>query len=375
MGVSAAGGGFGSPPGPMSHLPNLAGVVTRQISPENPTGGKGAACQWDPNPDDPFLRHSGPAMDLGRGWKVRPFISVAAGETATLADIDGPGSIAQMWITSDLDEFRALVLRFYWDDEAEPSVEVPLGDFFAMGHDTAPHTVSSQPVTVAPNRGLNCYWPMPFRRHARVTITNSGPRDANIVAYALLYHLHPVADDVAYFHAQWRRSVTKRDYPEHVLVDGVAGHGVFVGTYLAWSAFSSGWWGEGEVKFYLDGDGELPTISSTGTEDYFGGAWCFYRDRQHDRREQEFSTPYLGMPLARIDDPAGPRRFSLYRWHILDPIGFETDLRVTVQALGWWPHRKYEPLTDDIASVSYWYQSEPHAPFPELPAVHERWSR
>ena len=375
MGFGAAGDGFGLRHGPMSHLPSMAGIVTRQISPENPTGEKGAACQWDPNPDDPFLRHSGPATDLGRGWKVRPFISVAAGETATLADIDGPGSIAQMWITSDLDQFRALVLRFYWDDEAEPSVEVPLGDFFAMGHDTAPHTVSSQPVTVAPNRGLNCYWPMPFRRHARVTLTNTGPRDANIVAYALLYHLHPVADDVAYFHAQWRRSVTRRDYPEHVLVDGVAGRGVFVGTYLAWSAFSSGWWGEGEVKFYLDGDGELPTISSTGTEDYFGGAWCFYRDRANDRREQEFSTPYLGMPLARLDDPAGPRRFSLYRWHILDPIGFEADLRVTVQALGWWPHRKYEPLTDDIASVSYWYQSEPHAPFPELPPVHERWSR
>jgi hypothetical protein len=216
---------------------------------------------------------------------------------------------------------------------------------------------------------------MPFRRHARVMIENSGPKDANIVAYAILYHLHPVDDHVAYFHAQWRRSITQRDYPENVLLDGVSGRGVFVGTYLAWSAFSSGWWGEGEVKFYLDGDNDQPTISSTGTEDYFGGAWSFSRDRKADRREQEFSTPYLGMPLAGIEDPAGARRYSLYRWHILDSIGFESDIRVTVQALGWWPHRKYQPLTDDIASVSYWYQNEPHAQFPTLPPVHERWSR
>jgi Protein of unknown function (DUF2961) len=184
-----------------------------------------------------------------------------------------------------------------------------------------------------------------------------------------------VADDAAYFHAQWRRSVTQRDYPEHVLLDGVSGRGAYVGTSLAWSAFSSGWWGEGEVKFYLDGDGDLPTISSTGTEDYFGGAWCLYRDRANDHREQEFSTPFLGMPLARIEDPHRACRFSLYRWHVLDPIGFVADLHVTVQALGWWPHRKCEPLTDDIASVAHWYQSEPHASFPGLPPVAARWSR
>jgi hypothetical protein len=279
-----------------------------------------------------------------------------------------------MWITSDLPQFRALVLRLYWDDEATPSVEVPLGDFFALGHDAAPHTVSSLPVTVGPRRGLNCYWPMPFRGRARVTLTNEGPLDARIVAYAILYHLGPVPAGAAYFHAQWRRSQTRREHPEHTILDGATGRGVYVGTYIAWTALSRGWWGEGEVKFYLDGDGALPTLASTGTEDYFGGAWCFYRDAT-DRREQEFSAPFLGMPLARIEDPQGPRLFGLYRWHIADPIGFAENLRVTVQTLGWWPHRKYQPLTDDLASVAYWYQSEPHSAFPVLPPLQERWSR
>lgn len=361
--------------GILGGLPYQGGAVTRQINAENPTGEKGGACMWDPDPEDPNLFHSRAALDLGRGWKVRPFIPLKAGETATLADIAGPGCINQIWITSDLPEFRALVLRFYWDDEAVPSVEVPLGDFFAMGHDAAPHTVTSLPVTVAPLRGCNCYWQMPFRKRARITIENQGPHDVRVVAYKVLYKLHDIPDDAAYFHAQWRRSITRRDYPEHVIADGIAGTGLYVGTYLAWSAFSRGWWGEGEVKFYIDGDGDFPTIADNGTEDYFGGAWCFYRDRMADRREQEFSTPFLGMPLARIGDAAGPRLFSLYRWHLLDAIGFAADLRVTVQALGWWPDRKYQPLTDDIASVAYWYQREPHAAFPDLPAVHERWGR
>jgi hypothetical protein len=362
-------------PSALNALPFQAGVVTRMITPENPTGARGAAARWAPDPNDPMLPHSGPAVHLGKGWKVRPFIRLPAGQSAVIADVEGPGAISHIWITSDLAEYRALVLRCHWDDEASPSVEVPLGDFFAMGHDGAPHTVTSLPVTVAPRRGLNCYWPMPFRRRAVMTLENQGPTDANIVAYSVMYRLGPVPDDAAYFHAQWRRTLTRREHPEHTIVDGVAGRGAYVGTYLAWAALSRGWWGEGEVKFYLDGDREDPTLCSTGTEDYFGGAWCFYRDPREDRREQEFSAPFLGLPLARIDDPQGPRLFSLYRWHLLDPIGFERDLRVTVQALGWWPHRSYEPLTDDIASVAYWYQAEPHGAFPPLPPLAARWGR
>ncbi|HVO42101.1 MAG TPA: glycoside hydrolase family 172 protein [Aggregatilineales bacterium] len=358
----------------LSSLPYQTGVITRQISAENPTGEKGKGCLWDPNPDDPNLPHSRAAVDLGRGWKVHPFISLAAGHTALLADIDGPGCINQMWITSDLPEYRALVLRFTWDNEDSPSVEVPLGDFFAMGHDSSPHQVMSLPVVVGPYRACSAYWQMPFRRHARITLENEGPTDARIIAYKFLYKLHDIPDDTAYFHAQWRRSMTRRDYPEHVIVDGLRGRGLYVGTYLAWSAFSRGWWGEGEVKFYIDGDTEFPTIADNGTEDYFGGAWCFNPDGLNGP-EQTFSSPYSGLPLAETSSGKGPRKFSLYRWHLFDSIGFSEDLRVTVQALGWWPDRKYEPLTDDIASVAYWYQREPHASFPKLPDIRARWGR
>jgi len=363
--------------GLLGNLPYHVGVVTRQLSAENPTGAKGGGARWDPDPQDPNLPHSAAARALGRGWKVRPFIRVRSGETATLADITGSGSINALFLTSDLPEYRAFVLRMMWDDETIPSVEVPLGDFFAMGHDAAPHLVNSLPIVVAPARGCNSYWQMPFRQRARITIQNQSEQDANVVAYSIIYHLHDVPDDAAYFHAQWRRSLTRRDDPEHVIVDGIQGQGVYVGTYLAWTAFSRGWWGEGEVKVYLDGDGEFPTLAGSGTEDYFGGAWGFGRDAQrgHVHDEQEYSTAFLGCPLARITDTQGPRVYSLYRWHILDSIGFAQDLRVTVQALGWWPGQVYEPRTDDIASVAYWYQREPHAPFPSFPSVEQRWGR
>lgn len=357
--------------GQFGALPFSVGLTTRQISAENPTGEQGGGCRWNPDPTDPNLAHSRAAMYLGRGWKVRPFIPVKAGATVTLADIEGPGCINQFYITSNLPELRALVLRFYWDGEEHPSIEVPLGDFFAIGHDAAPHLVSSLPVTVGPHRGCSCYWQMPFRERALVTIENQGPTDADVVAYRFLYKLHPIPESAAYFHAQWRRGITKREHPEHTIVDGVQGVGAYVGTYLAWSAFSHGWWGEGEVKFYLDGDGEFPTMADNGTEDYFGGAWNFWIGGI----EREFNSPYLGLPLAHNYDQQGPRLFSLYRWHILDSIGFAKDLRVTIQALGWWPDRTYQPLTDDIASVAYWYQAEPHAPFPEFPALRERWGR
>ena len=159
--------------------------------------------------------------------------------------------------------------------------------------------------------------------------------------------------------------MTTREYPEHVILDGVKGRGHYVGTFLAWTQLSNGWWGEGEIKFYLDGDTDYPTICGTGTEDYFCGAWGF---------GETFHAPFTGYPLWRREPGEVPRH-ALYRWHILDPIRFKQDLKVTIQALGWWPNGKFQPLTDDIASVAYWYQTEPHAPFPALPPIHERWSR
>jgi hypothetical protein len=361
----------------LSDLSRQGGVVTRQISAENPTGEKGGGCKWEPNAGDPGLPHSAAALDLGRGWKVHPFIQIDSGKTATLADIRGSGSINEIFITSNISDYRSLVLRMYWDDEPDPSVEVPLGDFFAIGHDRSPHEVYSIPITVGPLRACSSYWQMPFRKGARITLENQDEKRVDVVAYRILYKYHEVEADVSYFHAQWRRSMTTREYPEHILLDGVKGRGVYVGTYVAWTALSNNWWGEGEMKFYIDGDTTFPSFADNGTEDYFGGAWGFgYND--HGGREKVFNSPFLGLPLAKIDDTEGPRRYSLYRWHILDSIGFASSIKATIQALGlgWMRNKgRYEPLTDDIASVCYWYQDEPHSSFPKIPPVWLRWGR
>ena len=181
----------------------------------------------------------------------------------------------------------------------------------------------------------------------------------------ITYALEPVAADAGYFHAYWRRSMTPRQHPEHVILDNVRGQGHYVGTFLAWEQLSNGWWGEGEVKFYIDGHGSNPTICGTGTEDYFGGAWGF---------GDTFSTAFLSYPLREAKAGDIPKH-ALYRWHVPDPIRFKKDLRVTTQALGWWPNGKFQPLTDDISSVAYRYQTEPHNPQPPMPRREDRFPR
>ena len=347
----------------LGSLPMLSEFETRSICAENPKGEKGKGAMAEPD------EGNAGAM-LGRGWKVRPCITLPAGSTETLAEIDGPGVVQHIWITVNPKVYRDVIFRIYWDGEKTPSVETPLGDFFACGH-ARRAKVNSLPVAVNPAGGFNSYWPMPFRKSARITVENQHPEDITSFFYQVNYALGPVPEDAAYLHAQWRRATTRREYPEHVIADGIKGRGHYVGTYLAWATASDGWWGEGELKFYIDGDGEFPTICGTGTEDYFGGAWGFYGPGDH---EESFSTPFLGLPLVERK-PGEVRKFGLYRWHVMDPIRFKEDLRVTVQALGWWPNGKFQPLTDDISSTAYWYQTEPHAPFPSVPPVHERYTR
>lgn len=347
----------------LGDLPLVDASETHSISAENPSGAKGGGAQADP-------AGQGPAADLGKGWKARPCIELPAGQTTTLAEIVGPGVIQHIWITVAAKAYRDCILRIYWDDEQSPSVDVPLGDFFACGH--ARRTkVNSLPVVVNPSGGFNSYWPMPFRKSARIVIQNQHRETIPGFFYQITYALKAVPEAAAYFHAQWRRSLTQRDRPEHVLLDGVKGQGHYVGTYLAWAALASGWWGEGEMKFYLDDDQEYPSICGTGTEDYFGGAWGFYGP---DKREEPYSTPFLGLPLVQRES-GEVNRFGMYRWHVLDPIRFRQNLRVTVQALGWWPNGRFQPLTDDIASTAFWYQIEPHAEFPVLPGPPARWPR
>jgi hypothetical protein len=343
------------------HLGNLARLSrakTRSISPENFSGAKGAGGMAEHGPAESCAR------DLGRGWKISPFVDIPGGSTFTLAEIEGPGAIQQIWMTPT-GNWRYSILRIYWDGQEQPSVECPIGDFFACGWgEFAP--VTSLAVCVNPGSAFNCYWEMPFRRHCRMTLTNVAD-DPMKLYYQINYTLTDVPEDVGYFHAQFRR-VNPLPYRQvYTILDGVRGQGQYVGTYMAWGVNNNGWWGEGEIKFHLDGDGEFPTICGTGTEDYFCGSYNFENPQTH--RYQEFTAPYSGLPQVIRPDGLyrSQTRFGLYRWHIMDPVRFEQDLRITIQALGWRSGGRYLPLQDDIASVAFWYQSLPTAPFPALP--------
>lgn len=342
----------------------MSDAKTRSISPENFTGekGKGGAARIEDGDKVNVANAANAARDLGQGWKVNPFIRIKPGETFTLAEIDGPGTIQHIWMTPT-GNWRFSVIRIYWDNEINPSVEVPVGDFFCMGWNVyAP--LNSLAVCVNPGSAFNCYWPMPFRKKCKITMQNINDQDEMRLYYQIDYMLAPVAEEDAYFHAQFRRNRIN-ETSDYTVVDNLRGKGQFVGLYMAWGVHNTGWWGEGEIKFFMDGDGKFPTICGTGTEDYFCGSYNFDREGQY----KEFCTPYSG--LHQVIRPDGTyksqQRFGLYRWHIMDPIRFDKDLRVTIQDLGWRHGGRYLPQKSDISSVAFWYQAEPHASFPSLP--------
>ncbi len=353
-------------------ITHLSGARTRSITAENVYGEKGRGGMADvtatPQPDVVKIgqKWDGPngcARDLGRTWKVRPCITLPKGTTTTLMEVDGPGVIQHIWITVNAKLHRDLILRMYWDGEETPSVETPLGDFFCNAW-KRPANIVALPINVNPTGALNCYFPMPFRKSAAITIENRAPEDHGGFFYAINYALAPVADTEAYFHARFRRTNPLPYKEDYVILDGVKGQGHYVGTFMAWQQNSDGWWGEGELKAFIDGDTDFPTICGTGTEDYFGGAWGFGAN---------YSAPFLGYQDLTQQEQAGHgmgrhgNRHIMYRFHILDPIRFQRDIRVTMQALGWRSESRYLPLQDDIASVAYWYQAEPHTSFPALP--------
>jgi len=347
----------------MGNIFRLSDAKTRSISPENFTGeaGKGGMATLEQG------NARAAARDLGVGWKVNPYIHIEPGKTYTLAEIDGSGAIQHIWMTPT-GNWKYSILRFYWDDEKEPSIEVPVGNFFGMGwNEFAP--LNSAAVTVNPGSAFNCYWPMPFRKKCRVTMENVGAERMTLY-YQIDYTLTQVPEDAGYFHAQYRRS-NPTEGSIHTLVDGIKGKGQYVGTYLAWGVNNNGWWGEGEIKFFMDGDDKFPTIIGTGTEDYFCGSYNF--ENKKARQYQEFSTAYAG--LHQVIRPDGvynsQQRFGMYRWHIMDPVRFNNGLKITIQDLGWRSGGRYLPQQSDISSVVFWYQSEPHNTFKKLPAVND----
>lgn len=347
----------------LGNLSRLSLAKSRSISPENFTGEKGKGGMATEGTG----KHQ--ARQLGQGWKISPSIIISPGETRELAHINGAGAIQQMWMTPT-GRWRDSILRIYWDDQEQPSVECPVGDFFANGWGVYAQ-ISSLPVCVNPGCAFNSYWEMPFRKRARITMTNADEKEM-VLYYQITYTLTDIPEDCAYFHAQFRRQNPLPYKDVYTILDGVQGRGQYVGTYMAIGVNHNGWWGEGEIKFYMDGDTEFPTICGTGTEDYFGGSYNFdpgVMDKSVNHQYVTFTTAHSGLP--QIIQPDGvyksQQRFGMYRWHIMDPVRFEKDLRVTIQDLGWRDQGGYLPRQDDIASVAYWYQTLPTAPFPALP--------
>lgn len=353
----------------MSNLFRLSDAKSRSISPENFNGEKGKGGMATDGTGAKASR------DLGQGWKVSPSVRIKSKTTYTVAEIDGPGSIQHIWMTPT-GNWRHSIIRFYWDGETEPSVEVPVGDFFGLGWGKYA-LLNSLAVSVNPGSAFNCYWPMPFRKKCKITMENLGDTDMTLF-YQVDYLLTDVPADAAYFHAQFRRVHNLPYKQDYVLIDEIKGKGHYVGTYIAYEAHENGWWGEGEIKFFMDGDKQFPTIIGTGTEDYFCGSYDWDTKRKVAEGVEvvdytEYSGPYTGLHQVIRGDGHYQvmQRFGMYRWHINDPIRFEKDLKVTIQALGWRSDGRYLPLQDDIASVVFWYQSEPHTTFPKLPSRDE----
>jgi len=358
---------------PQRHLFELPEVESRSISAENPNGAKGVGGGATEGVGKDAAKY------LGRGWKISPAVEIKPGQTIQVADLADQGVVRHIWMTAGFSPaiLKSLILRVYWDGEPTPSIEVPLGDFFAMGLGEFAQ-INSAAVAVNPGAGLNSYWEMPFKKHLKMTVENRSS-DKALLFYQVDYSREKLPAKVAYLHAQFHNELRTEGTKPYIILTGVKGSGQYVGTYMTYGVRHPGWWGEGEVKFYIDGDRDLATIVGTGTEDYFGGAWDF--TPMNTREYQAFTGLYSGLAqVIKPEDGGDPTRFGLYRWHFLDPIRFKRDLSVTIQMLGWTSSdytkpREYDPLHEHVSSVAYWYQTEPHQPFPRLPSDAELTAR
>ena len=332
------------------------------VTAENPTGEKGKGGMLTEG------IMSVQARELGIGWKISPGVNSYAHSTTVLADIKGMGAIRHIWITDNAFDAREMVLRIYFDGHDNPSVEAPLGDFFASANYNDHRTLDSLAVCINPKKSMNSYFEMPYRTGFKIEVENLSGTD-RLVFFQIDCEEKEIGADALYFHAQFRRQNPTDYMVPYTILDGITGAGHYVGTYLYWGPKASGWWGEGEVKFYIDGDTDFPTICGTGTEDYFGGAWNF----DIGGKFTEYASPYAGM--YKIDKNDGMYKsqvyFNLYRWHINDPVYFDHDIRVTVQALGWRSENRFLPLRDDISSVAYWYSDTLDDVYPKFPSKDE----
>lgn len=329
-------------------------IKTFAFSAENPTGtrgggSKGADCT-----------------------KLRPCIAVRPGETAVLLETDGPGMIQHIWLTGYVG--HSFILRIYWEGNEHPSVEAPVSAFFGCAYDENFEDINgnypilnSAKILVAPGRGLNCYWEMPFLKHCKITVENRGSEEQTLY-YMITGCRRELPENTGYFHASYRQEHPVRKGRSYTVIDQIQGKGQFVGLTLAAGMNGNNTcWVEGEARMYIDDD-VYPSIHYTGTEDYFGGSYGFGNDICLNRYHT-YSGLYAGMFAILGDNRAfynGQQRFLLYRLHTADPIHFEKGFRMTLDNLGW-----TGPRYDDYTSVAFWYQTLPQAPFLPLPADSE----
>jgi len=304
---------------------------------------------------------------------------VAPGETYTVLDVDGPGTIAHIWFTIADNEpynLKRVVLRMYWDGETNPSVETPIGDFFGLGLGEY-HTWQSEMLSVGNNNSLNCFFPMPFAHHARITVTNEGEQPILALYYNIDYrtYSHPLPAGTLYFHAEYNQAQPNHGWTDNWKTNGdslvnnktnldgkdnyvwmeAEGHGQYVGVTMSVLQNQDMWWGEGDDMFFIDGS-KTPQIDGTGSEDYFLGAWDF---GGHPFSYQLYGAPIVGRELAGS-------RSSVYRFHLAQPIPFQKSFKATIE------HGHANARSDNFYSVAYWYQAEPHQPLPPLPPVEQR---
>ena len=343
----------------MENLTKKKDIRTFSVSPENLTGEKGKGGMAVEG------SASFASRELGQGWKVNPYLVLQAGEKRDIAFIEGQGAIKHIWITDNARAGRLLIIRIYFDDHSNPAVEAPLSDFFACADKNEYRQLSSLAMCINPRNGMNCYFEMPYFKSFRVELENIDDNEIKVF-YQIDCEEKKLESDTLYFHAQFRR-VNPLPYKEnYVILDNIKGNGCYVGTYFHWGVKSNGWWGEGEIKFYIDGDTEFPTICGTGTEDYICGSYDFDVDGKY----VEFSTPYSGLHKVNAINNLyhSQRYFDMYRWHIVDPVYFKNDLKVTIQALGWRSGGRYLPLQDDISTVAYWYSDTLDDEYPQFPS-------
>lgn len=304
------------------------------------------------------------------GGNVDCLTDLAPGATAVLLDTPGPGKVTHIWVT--VMEYpghdtllRDAVIRMYWDNEKLPSVEAPLGDFFGLGHTLPPpfymerrFVITSAALTVGINeRAMNCYWPMPFQRAARIEVFNNGSRTLRIIYFHVDYELGAQPENCGYFHARFRQErelhgqdLMNLDGKDNYVLLETEGRGHYAGCFLYVDSGPGGWWGEGDDMIFIDHD-PMPTINGTGTEDYFNNAWCYH---------SPFSYPYFGCPLLHKREDGGSYT-TMYRFHIPDPVRFSTHIKVTMEH--YWDAER----TVSFTSVAFWYQDRPVPSGPALP--------